>query len=206
MRIYAEQRGRAARQVVADVLMVIWVVLVVEIARAAFTLIARLQGPGHGLKSAGAVIHDAFQDAARSAVKAPIIGDDLARALNTGARAGDSLTSSGWALSETVSTLAVGTAVAIVLLGALPPVLVWLTLRIRWITAARSALAVRAIDIDLLALRALTRRPMQQLLNICPDPAAAWRRDDRAALRKFAALELRKLGLREPSQISDRGD
>jgi hypothetical protein len=44
---------------------------------------------------------------------------------------------------------------------------------------------------------------MQQLLSICPDPAAAWRRDDRAALRKLAALELRMLGLREPSQIAD---
>ncbi|MBV9060493.1 MAG: hypothetical protein JOZ09_15255 [Pseudonocardiales bacterium] len=203
MRIYAEQRGRAARQVLADLLVVIWVVLVVEVARAAFTLIVRLQGPGEGLKGAGAVIHDAFQNAARSAVKAPIIGDGLARAFNSGARAGDSLASSGRALSETISTLAVGTAVAIVLLGALPPVLVWLTLRIRWITAARSALAVRAIDVDLLALRALTRRPMQQLVNICPDPAAAWRRDDRAALRKLAALELRTLGLREPSQNSD---
>src|SRR4051794_9299811 len=113
MRIYAEQRGRAARQVLADVLVIIWVVFVVEIARAAFALIARLQGPGQGLKGAGAVIHDAFLNAARSAVKAPIIGDGLARAFNTGARAGDSLTSSGRVLSETVSTLAFGTAVAI---------------------------------------------------------------------------------------------
>ncbi len=203
MRIYAEQRGRAARQVLADVLVVIWVVLVVEIARAAFTLIVRLQGPGRGLQGAGAVIHDAFLHAARSALKAPIIGDDLAKAFGTGARAGDSLTSSGRELSETISTLAFGTAVAIVLIGVIPPLLVWLTLRIRWITAARSALAARAIDVDLLALRALTRRPMQQLLKICPDPAAAWRRDDRTALRKLAALELRTLGLREPSQISD---
>ena len=203
MRIYAEQRGRAARQLLADVLVLIWVVLVVEIARAAFRLIARLQGPGQGLKGAGEAIHDAFLNAAQRAVKAPLIGDGLASAFHVGARAGDSLTSSGRAFSDTVSTLAFGTAVAIVLIGVLPPVLVWLTLRIRWIAAARSALAVRATDLDLLALRALTRRPMQQLLSICPDPAAAWRRDDRAALRKLAALELRMLGLREPSQIPD---
>jgi hypothetical protein len=50
MRIYAEQRGRAARQLLADVLVLIWVMLVVEIARVAFRLIARLQGPGQGLK------------------------------------------------------------------------------------------------------------------------------------------------------------
>lgn len=203
MRIYAEQHGRAARQLLADVLVLTWVVWVVEIARAAFTLIARLQAPGQGLRGAGKTIHDAFLDAVRSAAKAPVIGDGLASAFGTGARAGDSLTSSGQAFSDTVSTLALGTAVAIVFLGVLPPVLVWLTLRIRWIVAARSALAVRAIDIDLLALRALTRRPIQRLLNICPDPAAAWRHDDRAALRRLAALELRTLGLREPSQIPD---
>jgi hypothetical protein len=203
MRIYAEQRGRAVRQVLADVLMIIWVVLVVETARAAFTLIARLQGPGQGLKGAGAAVHDAFLHAAGTAAKAPVIGDGLASAFNTGARAGNSLTSSGQAFTDTVSTLAWGTAVAMVLIGVLPPVLVWLTLRIRWIAAARSALAVRAVDIDLLALRVLTRRPMQQLLDICPNPAAAWRRDDQAVLRKLAALELRMLGLREPNQISE---
>jgi hypothetical protein len=203
MRIYAEQRGRAARQVLADVLVLMWVVLVVEIARAAFTLIARLQGPGRGLSGAGEAIHGAFLEAARSAAKAPLIGGGLANAFGAGAHAGDSLTSSGQVFTDTVSTLAFGTAVAIVFIGVLPPVLVWLTLRIRWIAAARSALAVRAVDIDLLALRALTRRPMQRLLNICPDPAAAWRRDDRAALRKLAAFELRMLGLREPSRMPD---
>ncbi|MBV9141121.1 MAG: hypothetical protein JO115_09410 [Pseudonocardiales bacterium] len=203
MRIYAEQRGRAARQVLADVLVLMWVVLVVEMARVAFTLIARLHTPGQRLSGAGQAIHDAFVDAVRSAAKSPVLGGGLARAFDTGARAGNSLTSSGQALSDTVSTLALGTAVAIVVIGVLPPVLVWLTLRIRWITAARSALAVRAVDIDLLALRALTRRPMRRLLTICPDPAAAWRRDDRTALRKLAALELRMLGLREPSQIPD---
>lgn len=203
MRIYAEQRGRAARQLLADVLVLTWIVLIVEIARAAFTLIARLQAPGQGLSGVGKAIHDAFVDAARSAAKEPVIGRGLASAFDTGARAGNSLTPPGQAFSDTISTLAFGTAVAIVVIGALPPALVWLTLRIRWITAARSALAVRAVDIDLLALRALTRRPMRRLLNICPDPAAAWRRDDRAALRKLAALELRMLGLREPSQLPD---
>jgi len=73
----------------------------------------------------------------------------------------------------------------------------------RRITAARPALAARATDIDLLALRALTRRPIQHLLNICPDPAAAWRRDDRATLHRLAALELQTLGLREPNQTPD---
>jgi hypothetical protein len=205
MRIYAEQRGRAARQVLADVLVVMWVVLVVEVARAAFTLVARLQGPGHGISGAGEAIRGAFMDAARSAAKVPGVGGGLTSAFGTGASAGESLASSGRAFSDTVSTLAVGTAVAIVLIGALPMVLVWLTLRVRWMVAARSALADRTVDIDLLALRALTRRPVRRLLSICPDPAGAWRRDDQVALRRLAALELQMLGLREPSQ-SASGD
>lgn len=89
------------------------------------------------------------------------------------------------------------------LIGAVPVVLVWLTLRVRWVLAARSALAVRTIDTDLLALRALTRQPAQRLLSVCPDPATAWRNHQRAALDRFAALELEALGLRAPSSAPD---
>ncbi len=198
MRIYAERTGRAARQVLADVLMVGWVVLVVEIARTAWALVARLQGLGQSMRGAGEAIRGAFEDAAQSAATVPLAGDGLARAFGTGASAGESLASSGQAFSDIISTLAFGTAAVLVLIGALPLVLVWLTLRVRWMVAARSALAARAVDTDLLALRALTRQPVQRLLRVCPDPAAAWRRDDRAALHQLAALELHKLGLRAP--------
>ncbi len=203
MRIYAELRGRAARQVLADVLVIAWVVLIVGIARAAWLLVVRLEGFAQRLSGVGEAIHGTFVDAARSAAKLPVVGGGLARAFGPGARAGDSLVSSGRELSDTISAFAFGAAAAIVLIGVVPVVLVWLTLRVRWVLAARSALAVRAVDTDLLALRALTRQPAQRLLSVCPDPTTAWRRQERAALDRLAALELATLGLRSPSSTPD---
>ncbi|MDN5747479.1 MAG: hypothetical protein L0H64_02980 [Pseudonocardia sp.] len=63
--------------------------------------------------------------------------------------------------------------------------------------------AVRDLDTDLLALRALTRVPVRRLLAVCPDPAAAWRRDDRDTVRWLATLELADLGLRAPAAPPD---
>ena len=93
------------------------------------------------------------------------------------------------------------------MLGALPVLLMWLPLRLRYARLARSAVTARAVDTDLLALRAITRRPVRRLLKIAPDPAAAWRRDDRDVVRALAALELRSLGLRcpaHPARLSRR--
>lgn len=191
------------RQALADVVAIVWVVLVVGIARAAWLLVARLEGSAQQLSGAGETIRSTFLAAARSAAKVPVLGDGLAGAFGPGARAGQSLASSGRELSGTVAILGVGTGVAIVLIGAVPVVVVWLIFRVRWVLAARSALAIRALDTDLLALRALIRQPVQRLLSVCPDPARAWRSHERAALDQLAALELGRLGLRAPSSGPD---
>ncbi|MHA6785643.1 hypothetical protein ACVGOW_32295 [Pseudonocardia saturnea] len=198
MRPYAELPLRAVRQLLADALVVLWVVLVVQVALAAKALVNGLQGPAMTLADAGDAVRGAFTDAANIARGVPFVGEDLARALGTGTGAGESLASAGREQVAAVSTAATGTAVGIVLLGAVPVVLLWLTLRVRWIVAARSARTARAVDTDLLALRALTRTPVRRLLAVSPDPAAAWRRDDRDVVHRLAELELAGLGLRPP--------
>ncbi len=200
VRPYAEHPVRAALQLLADLLVVLWVIVVVEGALAARDLVNTLQGPGRALSDAGGGIRGAFDDAARTAGGVPLVGDDLARALGGGTTAGDSLADAGRGQVETVATVATGTAWGIVLLGAVPVVLVWLVLRGRWVLAARSARAARAADADLLALRAVARQPVRRLLAVVPDPAAAWRRDDREVVERLAALELASLGLRSTAR------
>lgn len=195
MRPYAERPARALAQLLTDLLVIVWVVLVVQVALAARALIDTLQGPGRTLTDAGGAIRGAFDDAARTASGVPFVGEDLARALGGGTAAGDSLAAAGREQVETVATAAVGAAWGIVLLFALPVVLVWLVHRVRWIRAAGSARAARAVDTDLLALRAITHQPVRALLAVSPDPAAAWRRDDREVVARLAGLELRSLGL-----------
>lgn len=195
MRFYAERPLRAARQVLADVLVVAWVVVCVQLAGAARGSIERLRGPASALTDAGAAVRGAFGEAARTAGGVPFVGDDLARALGAGTGAGDSLAAAGREQLATISAVGFGAAVAVVVLGVAPVVLVWLPLRVRYAAAARSAVTARAVDADLLALRALSRLPVRRLLAVAPDPAAGWRRDDPAVVRDLAALELRSLGL-----------
>jgi hypothetical protein len=203
MRIYAERPGRAGLQLLADLLAVGWIALCVWVARTAEEFLLRLQGPARTLTGAGESIRGAFDDAARTASGVPFVGDDLARALGTGTGAGDSLANAGREQMEAIASVAFGTAVAIVVLGALPVLLTWLPLRLRYARQARSAVTARTVDTDLLALRAITRLPVRRLLKIAPDPAAAWRRDDRPVVRALAALELRSLGLRSPRTPPD---
>jgi hypothetical protein len=203
MRIYAERPARAALQLLADLLAVGWIAACVYVARTAQDLLLRLQEPARALAGAGTSIRTAFDDAARTASGVPFVGDDLARALGTGTGAGDSLANAGREQMEAIASVAFGTAVAIVVLGALPVLLTWLPLRLRYARQARSAVTARTVDTDLLALRAITRLPVRRLLKIAPDPAAAWRRDDRPVVRALAALELRSLGLRSPRTPPD---
>jgi len=198
MRPYAERPVRMALQILADVLAIGWVVLVVNTALAARALVNGLQGPAMTLADAGEAVRGAFASAADTARGVPFVGEDLARALGAGTGAGESLADAGREQVVAVATAATGTAVAIVVVGAVPVLVLWLTLRIRWTLAARSARSARTVAPDLLALRALTRAPVRRLLAVTPDPAAAWRHEDRAALYRLAELELAGLGLLAP--------
>jgi hypothetical protein len=198
MRFYAERPGRAGLQLLADLLAVGWIWLTVFVARTVHDFVLALQGPARTLAGAGESVRGAFENAARTASTVPFVGDDLARALGTGTGAGDSLVAAGQEQIEAIARIAFGTTVATALLGAMPVLFLWLPLRLRYARLARSAVTARAVDSDLLALRAITRRPVRSLLRVSPDPASSWRRDDRAVVHELAALELRSLGLRAP--------
>lgn len=203
MRFYAERPVRFLLQLSADVLVIAWVVLCVNIAIAAHELIQRLQVAARTLSGAGDSIRTVFDDASRTAGQVPFVGEALAGALGAGTGAGTSLADAGRQQAEVINTVAVASAVGIVAVAALPIVVVWLVVRIRYARAARSAVRVRTVDSDLLALRAMTHLPVRRLLTVSPDPAAAWRRDDRDVVHRLAALELRGLGLRAPRTPPD---
>src|SRR4051794_36525572 len=198
MRFYAERPLRVAWQLLADVLVIAWAYLVVRFAQAAQDLIDQLQGPAGALRSAGQTVRDTFAGAARTASGIPLVGDDLAKAFNVGTGAGDSLASAGQRQAQLIDTVGLWAAVAIVAFAAVPVVLLWLSVRLRYARTAGSAVGARAPDLDLLALRALAHQPTPQLLQVSGDPAAARRRDDATVVRDLAQLELSALGLRSP--------
>jgi hypothetical protein len=198
MRFYAERPTRVARQLLADVLVIAWVWLVVTIAKAGRSLVDQLQGPAGALTSAGQSVRDTFTGAAKTASQIPLVGEDLAKALGLGTGAGESLAAAGQRQEQIIDTVGLWAATAIVAFAAVPVVLLWLYVRLRYARVAGSAVVARARDVDLLALRALTHQPTRQLLRVSGDPAGAWRRDDPGVVNDLAALELRALGLRPP--------
>ncbi len=198
MRFYAERPVRAARQLLADLLVIAWVTLVVLIARAAKAFVERAADPARSMAASGDSVRDAFAQAAHAAAGIPLIGGDLATALDIGTGAGTSLAAAGMQQAETISTVALSVWIAILVIGVVPVVLVWLTIRVRYARLAGSAATARSRDLDLLALRALAHQPTRRLLALTADPANAWRRDDRVVVRDLAGLELRALGLRPP--------
>ena len=193
MRIYAQRPGRVVLQVLGDLAVLAWVVLVVVLARVVRAAVLMLDVLARRLSGAGDSISRSFDAAARTANGVPIVGGDLSRALGSVTDTGDSLASSGRDLTGVIDTVGLAVAVAIVVVGVVPVVAVWLALRVRWVLAARSALLAGP---DLLALRALTCRSTAALRRVAPEPAAAWRHGDEDVVAALAAVELGALGLR----------
>lgn len=198
MRWYAERPERLARQIVADVVALLWAVLAVVAGIAVHDGLQALRGPGESLVAAGGQVSDAFTGVSGAVSSIPFVGADLARALDPATGAGADLAAAGRRYGETVGMLADGALILIPLVLLLPVLLGWLPLRLRYARRAGSAVAARAGAPDLLAVRALTRVPVDRLTRIAPDPAAAWRAGDPAVVRRLAALELTDLGLRPP--------
>ncbi|MEU4680716.1 hypothetical protein [Micromonospora sp. NPDC023737] len=198
MKIYADRFPTAARQVLTDLLVVVWVYAAIRGALWLHDLVQKLAVPGQKLEGAGGGLADNLAEAGGKVGRVPLVGDELTAPFERAAGAARALAEAGRDQQELVDQLALALAVA-VLIFPLGLVLVgWLPLRVRWVRRAGSAakLAAAPEGRDLLALRALAGQPLDRLTRIAPDVAGAWRRGDDATVDALAALELRRLGLR----------
>jgi hypothetical protein len=188
----------AIRQLLTDLLVVLWVYAWIRAGRWVHDLVLKLGVPGQKLEGAGNGMADNLAAAGGKVGRVPLVGDELTQPFTRAAEAARSLAEAGRESQEMVGTLAL---VLSLLLLAVPLGLVlfgWLPLRLRWMRRAGVAAAVRdqPAGRDLLALRALAGRPLNQLTRLGPDIAQSWRNGDAAAVDALAALELRDLGLR----------
>jgi hypothetical protein len=198
VKIYADRLPTAVRQLLTDVFVAIWVYAWIRAGFWIHDLVLKLGVPGRKLEGAGTGIADNLADAGGKVGRVPIVGDDLTAPFQQAAEAARSLADAGRDQQAIIGRLALAMAV---LLVAVPLSLVlfgWLPLRLRWMRRAAVARAVRnqPAGRDLLALRALATRPLNQLAKLGPDIAQSWRDGDPAAVDALAALELKDLGLR----------
>ncbi|MGK5441713.1 hypothetical protein ACSNN7_07785 [Micromonospora sp. URMC 105] len=198
MKIYADRFPVALRQLLTDLLVVVWVYAAIRFAQWVYDLVQKLAVPGRKLEGAGGGLADNLADAGGKVGRVPLVGDELTAPFERAAEAARSVADAGRDQQELVGQLALALAIAVLIFPLGLVLFGWLPLRLRWMRRAASAqaLAHAPAGRDLLALRALAGQPLRKLTKIDPDVAEAWRRGDDATVDALAALELRRLGLR----------
>ncbi len=196
--MYADRLPTAIRQLLTDIAVVLWVYAWVRAGRWVHDQVLRLGVPGRKLEDSGTGIADNLADAGGRVGRVPLVGDELTAPFERAAEAARSLADAGREQQAIVGNLALALALLLVALPLALVVFLWLPARLRWMRRAAVAVAVRdqPAGRDLLALRALATRPLNQLSKLGPDIAQSWRDGDAAAVDALAALELRDLGLR----------
>jgi hypothetical protein len=198
--IYADLVNRRSRQIIADVLGVMWCVAAVLIARGIYSLVELLGRPGDALEDAGNGMSDNLLNASDRMKDVPLVGDSVASPFDSAAGAAGRLADAGVAIQDTARLTAIVVALVFLAFAFSAAAVVWLLPRLLWVRRAREARRVSAAEggVELLAVRALARRKLPQLAALGDDIVPKWRRGEPAALHKLAALELRRLGLAPP--------
>ncbi|MEU4369159.1 hypothetical protein [Micromonospora chersina] len=198
MKIYADRFPTALRQLLTDLLAVVWVYAAIRFALWLHDLVEKLAVPGEKLEGAGGGLADNLADAGGKVGRVPLVGDELTGPFTKAAEAARAVAEAGRDQQELVGQLALALTVAVLVFPLGLVLFGWLPLRVRWMRRAGAAKALAAAPAgrDLLALRALAGQPLAKLHRIAPDVAEAWRRGDDETVDALAALELRGLGLR----------
>ena len=200
MKLYADTPSRRTRQILADVLMLLWIGVWVYAARQVHDSLDHLRRPAESITSAGRSVNGALTGAGEQAGQLPLVGDQLKGWLDQAAGSGTTLEQAGTSMADTVGRVALWLGLVTALVPIVLVMVVWLYVRIRFV---RNAIQSQRFldageDLDLFALRAMTTQPMRALARVSDDPAGAWRRQDRDVIRRLALLELRDQGLRPP--------
>lgn len=197
MKLYADSAGRRARQVAADLLMLLWLLAWVAIGSAVHDGTMALAAPGHRIDSSATTLADSLSEAGSVLGDVPIVGDQAARPFDRASDASESLAEAGRAEVAAVERLALWLGLAIAAIPILLVAAFHLPRRVRFVreaTAGRSFVDSDG-DEDLFAWRAMANQPLSVLAGITPDPVGAVRRGDREVIRRLAALEMRHVGL-----------
>lgn len=204
MKLYADAPVRRLRQIISDLLFVVWIVAWAWIARTVYDGTLKLAVPGHKIAESATGLSTGLTDAGARLDDVPLIGGGIAVPFDSAANASSTLADAGQAQVEAVEQLAFWLGLSVLLIPVLVVAAVYLPLRIRFVrnaTAGARFIDANA-DLDLFALRALANQPMHVLAKIHDDPAGRWRAKDPVVVALLADLELRECGLRAKAPLS----
>ncbi len=200
MKVYADSSARRSRQTVADLLVLLWVLTWIQLARVVHDATLALAVPGREIEEAGSGLAGRLRDAGSTVASIPLVGDDVGAPFEGAGDAADRIAAAGTAQVEAVQTLAFWLGLAVGAVPVLVVLAVYLPLRWRFIREATAGqrFVDSGEDLDLFALRAMAHQPLHRLARISPDPAGGWRVRDPRVVRELAVLEMRDVGLASP--------
>ena len=204
MKLYADGPVRRTRQMVGDVILVLWVLLWLKLANVVHDATLALAAPGRRIEEAGSSLAGKLRDAGSAVGDVPLVGDQVRSPFDGAGKAADQIAAAGTAQVEAVQHLAFWLGITVGALPILLVVLVYLPLRWRFVREASAGQRFidASADLDLFALRAMSNQPMHRLARISPDPVRAWREGDPDVVRALAVLELEDSGLTPPGRMA----
>ena len=197
MKLYADLPARKTRQIVWDLIGLTLIVFWVWLGATVYHGINELGAVGAQMETVGASLSQNLSDMGDKLGSVPLIGDGIRAPFDAASSSAQNIEQAGRDQQEFVNNLAWLVAIGLVISPIMATLAIWLIPRARF---AISATRVRTIAAnpggdDLLALRALARRPLNELYGVGPDIASGWRRGDAEVIAGLAALEKRAAGL-----------
>ena len=204
MKMYADTPARRTRQLVADLLVLLWAVFWCWAGWSVHETTQELARPAERTQAAATGLSTSLSDTGDSLGDIPLIGSSASQPLDEAAGYADELAAASGRGIEAVNGLALRLGLAIALTPVLIVLFFYLPPRI---AIVRNATAGQRFvdsteDLDLFAMRALANQPLHLLARISPDPAGAWRAKDPVVVTQLAALEMHDVGLRPPPWLS----
>jgi len=199
MKLYADRPGRLLVQLLGDVLVVIAVYWAVRLGRGAREKVGALAVPGREAESAARDLDGTLRGTAGDVADAPLVGDTLARPFRALASTSRDLAVTAQSYQDTVADLALLTGLMVALVPIFIVLVLYLPRRLSWVveaSAAKRLMRSGPASLELLAVRALARQPLQRLARLGPGVVTGWRDGDPDATATLARLELDELGLR----------
>lgn len=200
MKMYADSPARRTLQIVGDLVLVAWLAGWVWIGVNVHDATMALAVPAESTRAAATDLAGNLEDAGDQLGDVPLVGDAASDPFQRAADSATGLAQAGERGVDAIESLAFWLGVSI----AAAPILVFSAFyvppRVRFARAATAGqrFVDSGEDLDLFAVRALTRQPLHVLARISDDPAGAWRRRDPGVIRELATVELRSVGLRPP--------
>ena len=202
IKIWSELPVARAKEQVADVATLLWVLFWGSIVWRLFQFLASFAEAGRTIRSGGEQMIESGRDLGDSLAGLPLVGSQLdGIARSAFAAPGQPLSEFGSQLEQFILVVAVVLALLLALVTLVPWLtryLPWRWERLRRMRAGRRAirLAPQAVDATierLLAMRAVSRLDYATLLGYTPDPLGDWAngRHDRLAEAELASVGLR---------------